>query len=116
MDRANAFTIEVTDWLNSDLWQVLSEATGEDCLFDQPDFKKDGIFWLKKVPKLLFKFEGCFNWLSGSSKLWYKGNPVTCSNYKMVISDEEAEIVEYNYINYYKMTPIAPIIEDEFKS
>jgi hypothetical protein len=111
MKRYNAFTIEVTDWGNSDLWQLLSETLGEDCLFDQPDLKKDGVFWLEEVPKELFKYSKCFNWLSGSAKLWLDNEPVTRFNYRMPIFKCE-EFNGYDILDYKLMTDIAPITEE----
>ena len=118
MDRANAFTIEVTDWGNSDLWQLLSELQDESCLFDQPELKTDGIFWFKNVPKELFQFSDCFNWLSGSARLWINEEHITRFNYRVKVWDveptEENEgEFHYEYLDYNLITDIAPIVEEE---
>lgn len=118
MDRQNAFTIEIIDWDNSDLWYLLSEMIGEDCLFDQPNFNKDGIFWIDpdNVSKELFKFKGCFNWLSGSVRLWYNEKPVTRLNYRTPIyvgEGEEMVLDHYDYINFEDVTDVPPIVEEE---
>jgi hypothetical protein len=111
MDRYNAFTIEVTDWSNSEFWKLLSEISGEDCLFDQPDLKKDGIFWLENIPKELFKYSDCFNWLSGSVHLWIDEKPLTRFNYRTAVYENE-ELDHYDYIDFSKLTNIAPIVEE----
>jgi hypothetical protein len=114
MDRSNAFTIEVTDWSNSDFWQLLSEITGENCLFDQPEFKSDGIFWFDEVPKELFKYADCFNWLSGSCRLWLNDKLLTRFNYRTAVFrevDEEMVLENYEYISVDSISNIAPIQE-----
>ena len=117
MDRVNSFTIEVTDWGNSDLWHLLSELQDESCLFDQPEFKSDGIFWFSNLPKELFQFANCFNWLSGSARLWHNEQPVTRFNYRVKVWDiepsEESEgQFHYTYIDWNEITNVAPIKED----
>ncbi len=114
MKRYNAFTIEVTNWENADFWELLSEMTDESCLYDQPNFNKDGIFWFNSsdVTSELFSYSECFNWLSGSVNLWYNDESVTKANYRTVISGEDEE-VEYEYLDYNLMTNIAPISDEQ---
>jgi hypothetical protein len=116
MDRSNAFTIEVTDWSNSDFWQLLSEITGENCLFDQPEFKSDGIFWFDEVPKELFKYADCFNWLSGSCRLWLNDKLLTRFNYRTAVyvgEGEDTVLADYDYVPFNSIVDIPPIVNEE---
>lgn len=112
MNRRNAFTIEVTDWSNAEFWQLLSELNNEPCLFDQPELKKDGIFWVEpcEVVAKAFKFAHCFNWLSGSALLWHNDLPVTRDNYRTLKKDSEDE---YDYLPYEEITNIRPIEKED---
>jgi len=114
MDRANAFTINVKNWSNSDFWQLLSEHSKEDVLFNiQPQFKTDGIFWFDDVPKELFKYSECFNWLHGSVRLWCNGVHVTKENYITMIEEgTETTPPKYSYTNWEGMTSIPPVSDE----
>lgn len=114
MNRYSAFTIKILDWSNSEFWELISNSVNEGCLYDQPNFKTDGVVWFDrdKVPKELFKYEGCFEWLSGSVDLWRNDIRVTKQNYRTVISKED-EPIKYDYLNWYRMTNKRPIIKIE---
>ena len=118
MDRENAITIEVTDWSSSDFWKLISDLDNEGCIYDQPEFKKDGIVWFEQIPMEMFKFSHCFNWLRGSSNIWHNDIPVTKLNYRTKVIDVKSkedcmdEVFHYEYIPYIEMTKEPPIIND----
>lgn len=124
MERYNATktcTIHVNDdqWDNADLITLLYKITDpkEIVLTEQPDFKVEGVFFIEpsKVPKDLFKHKGEFTWLFGSVKLWYNDEPVTKENYRTVISgeDNDGSDTTYIYLDWEKVTDIAPVQTEE---
>lgn len=114
MNRYKAFTIKILDWSNSEFWELISKSVNEGCLYDQPNFKTDGVVWFEpnNVPNKLFKFSHCFNWLSGSVRLWIKDKPLTVLNYRTAHINKD-ESVSYTYVDYNLITDIAPITKEE---
>ncbi len=132
MNRLIAFTIEIPEWENSDLWNLISElirdkgkpsqAQSESCLFEeQPQIKKDKVIWIAPgdVPLELLKYADCFNWVENLANIWHNGNRVTKDNYRIRVVDIEPTeenpegAFHYDYIPWEEMTNIKPIQKEE---
>jgi len=111
MKRYNAFTIQVNNY-DSYFWAWLDPAQNE-YAHNCPSLGGD-IFWFDNPPNELFKYSDCFNWINGSVRLWHDNKPVTRSNYRTLIQDNEEEF-HYEYLNWQEITNVKPIIEDQYE-
>lgn len=119
MERYNAIQIRLNDnqWDNADLITLLYKiTTPKDVVFNEvPELKLDDIFFIEtdNIIKDLFRYEGCFEWINGTVKLWHSDIHVTKENYRTKVYDieptEENEgEYHYTYTNWYHMTPTPP--------
>lgn len=132
INRETAFTIQITDFSDAELWELLSqlltnkkadtcEKTFPQGRFitietPQPEYGVEGVFWFdEKIPKELFQFTSKFNvLLSGTTGLWYKGNPVTGLNYRKWVGDEESG--QWEYLLWSEMSSEGPPPPEEPKA
>ena len=117
MNRNTAFKIAVPNLNNKEFSDLLDTIKGEGCLNDiQPESQRYNVFWLEHVPKEIFKFSACFDWLKNNVKLWYNGENVTMHNYRTAVyvgQGEDMVLDHYNYLNWEEMTDVAPIQKTE---